>query len=79
MVAALKKIAELENTLAGVKSQRETLSNQLSDIKAQAGKIQFNEEQHVQERDFFYISLCDAGVLYLESRHALNFWPSSFQ
>ena len=48
---ALKRIAELENNLGEVKGQRETLSNQLSEIRLQTGKIQSNEENRAQENE----------------------------
>ena len=48
---ALKRIAELENNLGEVKGQRETLSNQLSEIRLQTGKIQSNEENRAQETE----------------------------
>ena len=48
---ALKRIAELENNLGEVKGQRETLSNQLSEIRLQTGKIQSNEENRTQENE----------------------------
>ena len=65
MVIALKRIAELENNLGEVKGQRETLSNQLSEIRLQTGKIQSNEENRTQENEISsYIVLINADYSY---------------
>ena len=46
LVTALQKVAETENKLAGVKAQRETLSNQLREEREMSKNIQSNQDHH---------------------------------
>ena len=46
LVTALQKVAETENKLAGVKAQRETLSNQLREEREMSKNVQFNQDHH---------------------------------
>jgi len=72
LVTALQKVAETENKLAGVKAQRETLSNQLREEREMSKNIQFNQDHHHKTLERFKMDVAAANEATKEKESQLQ-------